>query len=175
MDYVGIMQSLQTKGNVQDLRRSNKSNIECGKEAKGLTNVKSWSLVHLYKLSRDILVRKSPPHASGETSKTRTSSKSMSIKIEKPRIGHNLFCCPETVFQASNSWVNDCGRRVAPNATKNKSSSYLDRIFKKLAIKRRLIIQKSMTVDITEILIYTCNNCEGKIFTATSRLLQTPR
>ena len=69
---------------------------------KALTDVTIWSLLH--KMSRDILARS--PVASDETSKRRTSSKSTSIQIEKPRRGHNLGC-PETLFQARNSRVND--------------------------------------------------------------------
>ena len=103
MNYVKIMQSLQTKGNVQDLKRSNQRDNEYGKaNFKALTDVTIWPL--LRKISRDILARS--PVASGDTSKRRTSSKSTSIQIEKPRRGHNLGC-PETLFQARNSRVND--------------------------------------------------------------------
>ena len=99
-----------------------------------LTNVMIWSL--LLKMIRDILARS--PSASGETSKRRTSSLSRSIEIEKPWSFHKLGC-PETDFQVPYSRVNDCVKELSTNLNlkchkKNKSSSYLDRIFNNLTI-----------------------------------------
>ena len=82
---------------------------------KALTNVKIWAF--LCKLSRGNLVRS--PSASGETSKSRTSSMSRSIEMEKPWSFHNLGC-PETVFQARNSRVNDCVKERGTKCHKKK-------------------------------------------------------
>ena len=86
---------------------------------------KIWSL--FLKMSRDNVVRS--PSASGETSKKRTSSLSISIEMEKPWSFHKLGC-PETVFQIRNSRVNDCVKKERSSGTstrchkKTKSSSY---------------------------------------------------
>ena len=97
---------------------------------KALTYVTIWCFLWR-KLSRGNLVRS--PSASGETSKRWTSSMSRSIEMEKPRSFHNLGC-PETVFQVRNSRVNDCVKERSTKChRKNKSSSYLDRIFSNLA------------------------------------------
>ena len=115
---------------------------------KALTNVTIWSL--FFKMPRDNLVRS--PSASGETSKRWTSSLSRSIEIEKPWSSHKLGC-PETAFQAPNSRVNDCVMERSTKCHKNKSSSYLDRIFNNLAITRlisqsqwRLTLQKYINI-----------------------------
>ena len=131
-----------------------------------LTNVMIWSL--LLKMIRDILARS--PSASGETSKRRTSSLSRSIEIEKPWSFHKLGC-PETDFQVPYSRVNDCVRSLVPtwtwNATKKTKACHT------LTGSSTILLlpdyqSKSLTVDITELLIYTCNIWERKIFTATS-------
>ena len=137
------------------------------------TYVTIWSLSR--KVSRDILARS--PSASGETSKRRTSSFSTSIEIEKPWSFHNLGC-PEIVFQAWNSRVNDCVKELSTNLNlkchkKTKARHTLTGSSTILLLPDYQ--SKSLTVDITEILRSTCNICERNIFTATAWSLQTLR
>ena len=137
-------------------------------KSKALTYVTIWCFL-CRKLSRGNLVRS--PSARGETSKRRTSSFSRSIEIEKPRSFHNLGC-PETVFQAQNSRANACVKERSTKCHKKTKARHTSTGFSSILPNYQ---SKSITVDITEILIYTIFNSEWKIFTATSWPLQTPR